>query len=68
MSIQDTAFVPEATSLKEERLIEVAGKNNILRLSAEKGLSEDEAVEVIEQYAELISSSSLPSTYYERLA
>lgn len=68
MSISETVVVPEANSLKEKRLIGLAREHNILRLSAEEGLSEDEAISVIEQYSELIGSSSLPSEYYSQLA
>lgn len=66
MNIQDSV-VPEEISLKVERLIALAREAGIIRLSAEEGMGEDEAISVIEHYSELVSKKSLPSKYTDRL-
>lgn len=55
----DENIVPEEFSSKEERLISLAQEHNVLRISAEQGMSIDEAISVIEHYSDLIEEKSL---------
>lgn len=60
--IEDRFFpdpqVGEAT--KKQKLLELAKKHSVLRLSAEKGLGLDEAIRVLETYHQRVSEAAFP--------
>jgi len=60
-------LVPDAKANQISNLIEIAKKHDILRLSAEEGMDEYQAIKVIESYSGLLDEHSLPEESYSLL-
>lgn len=71
MSTNNYERVPDPkqgdASIKSE-LLTLAKRNNILRISAEKGMSKDEAVKVIQTYSDVFAQFSLPEKMHHLLS
>jgi len=50
-----------------EVLKDLSKKNNILRISAEKGMTAKDAISAIKKYSPLIKKCRLPKQYYSEL-
>jgi hypothetical protein len=66
----DIKFLPDprnCEATKKQRLLELAKEHRVLRISAEKGLSVDEAIRVIETYHHQVDKAAFPVSKYGML-